>query len=138
MQSGVDSQKSRVAYLKAQKGRIDTLFEKKAIPFHEQDKASTDLILARAELREARERLQLAQLEKKRAGRILERRTISSPIDGVVINVLLYAGESVEEHPITTIAEVDPLNVEVILPENMYGLIQVGTQGEVSPLIRGG
>jgi multidrug resistance efflux pump len=89
-------------------------------------------------LREARERLQLAQLEKKRAGRILERRTITSPIDGVVINVLLYAGESVEEHPITTIAEVDPLNVEVILPENMYGLIQVGTQGEVSPLIRGG
>jgi len=138
MQSAVDSQKARVAYLKAQKGRIDALYDKKAIPFHEKDKANTDLILARAELREARENLELAQLEKARAEGILARRTITSPIDGVVVNVLLDAGESVEEHSIMTIAEVDPLNVEVILPDDMYGLISVGTQGEVSPLVRGG
>jgi RND family efflux transporter MFP subunit len=138
MQSGVDSQKARVAYLKAQKGRIDALYEKKAIPLHEKDKAKTDLILARAELREARENLELAQLEKERAEGILARRTIKSPIDGVVVNILLDAGESVEEHSIMTIADVDPLNVEVILPEDMYGLINVGTQGEVTPHIRGG
>lgn len=138
MQSGVDSQKARVAYLKAQKGRIDALFEKKAIPFHEKDKANTDLILARAELREARENLALAQLEKERAEGILARRTIKSPIDGVVVDILLDAGESVEEHSIMTIADVDPLNVEVILPEDMYGLINVGTQAEVTPRIRGG
>jgi RND family efflux transporter MFP subunit len=138
MQSGVDSQKARVAYLKGQKGRIDALFEKKAIPFHEKDKANTDLILARAELREARENLELAQLEKQRAEGILARRTIKSPIDGVVVNILLDAGESVEEHSIMTIAEVDPLNVEVILPDDMYGLINVGTQGEVTPHIRNG
>jgi len=138
MRSGVDSQKARVAYLKAQKGRIDTLFDKKAIPFHEKDKANTDLILARAELREARENLELAQLEKARAEGILARRTITSPIEGVVVNVLLDAGESVEEHSIMTIAEVDPLNVEVILPDDMYGLINLGTEAEVIPLIRGG
>ena len=138
MESGVKSQQARVAYLKAQKGRIDTLFEKKAIPFHEKDKADTDLILARAELQEARENLALARLEKDRAEGILARRTIKSLIDGVVVDVHLDAGESVEEHSIMTIAEVDPLNVEVILPEEMYGLIHVGTQGEVTPLIRGG
>ena len=138
MHSAVDSQKARVAYLKAQKGRIDALFEKKAIPLHEKDKANTDLILARAELREARENLELAQLEKQRAEGILARRTIKSPIDGVVVNILLDAGESVEEHSIMTIAEVDPLNVEVILPDDMYGLINVGTQGEVTPHIRNG
>ena len=138
MRSGVDSQKARVAYLKAQKGRIDTLFDKKAIPFHEKDKANTDLILARAELREARENLELAQLEKERAEGVLARRTITSPIEGVVVNVLLDAGESVEEHSIMTIAEVDPLNVEVILPDDVYGLINVGTEAEVTPLIRGG
>jgi RND family efflux transporter MFP subunit len=137
MQSTVESKKAQVAYLKTQKGRIDALYEKKAVPVFEKDKANTDLILARAELREARENLQLAKLEMQRAERILERRTITSPIDGVVVNVLLDAGESVEEHSIMTIAEVDPLNVEVILPEKMYGLINVGTQGEVSPLIRG-
>ncbi|NOR41524.1 MAG: HlyD family efflux transporter periplasmic adaptor subunit, partial [Gammaproteobacteria bacterium] len=119
-------------------GRIDTLFDKKAIPFHEKDKANTDLILARAELREARENLELAQLEKERAEHILARRTIISPIEGVVVNVLLDAGESVEEHSIMTIAEVDPLNVEVILPDDMYGLINVGTEAVVTPLIRRG
>jgi membrane fusion protein (multidrug efflux system) len=138
MQSAVDSQKARVAYLKAQKGRIDALYAKKAIPLHEKDKANTDLILARAELREARENLALAQLEKQRAEGILARRTIKSPIDGVVVAILLDAGESVEENSIMTIAEVDPLNVEVILPEDMYGLINVGTQGEVTPHIRNG
>lgn len=138
MQSGVDSQKARVAYLKAQKGRIDALFDKKAIPFHEKDKADTDLVLAQAELREARENLALAQLEKQRAEDILARRTIKSPIDGVVVNILLDAGESVEEHSIMTLAEVDPLNVEVILPDDMYGLINVGTLGEVTPHIRDG
>jgi RND family efflux transporter MFP subunit len=138
MESGVKSQQARVAYLKAQKGRIDTLFDKKAIPFHEKDKADTDLILARAELQEARENLALAQLEKARAEGILARRTIKSLIDGVVVDVHLDPGESVEEHSIMTIAEVDPLNVEVILPEEMYGLINVGTTGEVTPRIRGG
>ena len=91
-----------------------------------------------SELREARENLELAQREKKRAERILARRTITSPIDGVVVNVHLDEGESVEEHSIMTIAKVDPLNVEVVLPESMYGLILVGTRAEATPLIRGG
>lgn len=138
MRSKVDSKQAGIKYLKAQQARINELYDKKAIPFHEKQKADTDVILAAAELREARENLELAQLEKLRAEQILERRTIRSLIDGVVVNILLDAGESVEERPIMTIAEVDPLNVEVILPEEMYGLVTVGTRAEVEPLIRGG
>ena len=67
MRSAVDSKKAGVAYLKAQKGRIDELYAKDSIPFYEKDKANTDLILAQAELREARENLGLARLEKTRA-----------------------------------------------------------------------
>ena len=55
----------------------------------------------------------------------------------MVVNVLLDAGESVEENSIMTIAAVDPLNVEVVLPETMYGIILVGTRAEVLPRIRG-
>ncbi|WP_279246607.1 efflux RND transporter periplasmic adaptor subunit [Candidatus Litorirhabdus singularis] len=138
MRSGVDSQIARVAYLQAQKNRVDALYETRAIPFHEKDKADTDLILGKAELREAHDNLALAQLEKERAEGILARRTIKSPIDGVVVEILLDAGESVEENSIMKIADVNPLNVEVILSEDMYGLINVGTQGEVTPHIRGG
>lgn len=138
MRSKIDSGHARVTYLKAQAARIDELFGNDAIPFYEKQKAETDVILAEAELREANESFELAQLEKRRAEHILARRTIRSLIDGVVINILLDAGESVEERPIMTIAEVDPLNVEVILPQEMYGVVKVGTRAEVEPLIRGG
>lgn len=138
MKSKIDSKRAGVKYLKAQKARIDELYEKEAIPIHEKQKASTDVILASAELREARENYELAQLEKQRAEKIMERRTIRSLIDGVVVDVLVDAGESVEDRPIMIIAEVDPLNVEVILPEKMYGMVKVGTRAEVEPLIRGG
>jgi RND family efflux transporter MFP subunit len=137
MKSKVDSKWAGLKYLKAQQARIDELYEKKAVPFHEKQKAETDVILAAAELREARENHELAQLEQQRAEQILERRTVHSLIDGVVVNILLEAGESVEERPIMTIAEVNPLNVEVILPEEMYGQINVGTRAEVEPLIQG-
>ena len=137
MQSKVDSKRAGLKYLRAQQARIDELYEKKAVPFHEKQKAETDVILAAAELREARENHELAQLEQQRAEQILERRTVRSLIDGVVVNILLEAGESVEERPIMTIAEVNPLNVEVILPEEMYGQINVGTRAEVEPLIQG-
>ena len=138
MRSKVDSEQARLIYLKAQSARINDLFANDAIPFYEKQKAETDVTLAEAELREAEESFELAQLEKKRAEQILSRRTIRSLIDGVVINTLLDAGESVEERPIMTIAEVDPLNVEVILPQEMYGKIKVGTRAEVIPLIYGG
>jgi RND family efflux transporter MFP subunit len=138
MRSKIDSKRARVKYLKAQQARIDELYEKEAIPIHEKQKASTEVVLALAELREARENYELAQLEKQRAEQILERRTIRSLIDGVVVDILMDAGESVENRPIMTIAEVDPLNVEVILPEKMYGMVKVGTRAEVDPLIRGG
>lgn len=138
MKSKIDSKRAGVKYLKAQQARIDELYEKEAIPIHEKQKASTDVILASAELREARENYELAQLEKQRAEKIMERRTIRSLIDGVVVDVLVDAGESVEDRPVMIIAEVDPLNVEVILPEKMYGMVKVGTRAEVEPLIRGG
>jgi RND family efflux transporter MFP subunit len=138
MKSKIDSKRAGVKYLKAQQARIDELYEKEAIPIHEKQKASTDVILASAELREARENYELAQLEKQRAEKIMERRTIRSLIDGVVVDVLVDAGESVEDRPVMIIAEVDPLNVEVILPEKMYGMVKVGTRAEVEPLIQGG
>jgi hypothetical protein len=36
-----------------------------------------------------------------------------------------------------TIAEVDPLNVEVILPDELFGSVQVGTPAEITPLLPG-
>jgi RND family efflux transporter MFP subunit len=137
MYSTVESKQAELKYLLAQQARIDELHEKKAIPLHEKEKAATDVALIQAELKEAKDNYALAKLEKQRAEQILERRTIHSLIDGVVVDVLVDPGELVDERPIMTIADVDPLNVEVILPDDMYGLVKVGTRAEIQPHING-
>jgi len=137
MRSQIEAKQAALKYLRSQYQRIDDLYKKKAIPFHEKDKALTDVILAEAELREANENFRLAQIEKERAEEILKRRTIRSSVDGVVVQVMLQPGESVEERPILVVAQVDPLNVEIILSEKKYGSIKVGSKAEVQPLLRG-
>jgi len=63
----------------------------------------------------------------------LEMKIIRSPVDGVVVKVDLSAGEYVGEKQIMTIAQIDPLNVEVVVPVSEYGTIKKGMLAEVRP-----
>jgi multidrug efflux pump subunit AcrA (membrane-fusion protein) len=63
----------------------------------------------------------------------LEMKTIRSPVDGVVVKVDLAAGEYVGEKPIMTIVQIDPLNVEVVVPVSEYGTIKKGMYADVRP-----
>ncbi len=138
MRSDMESKKSALRYHRRQYKRVSDLYVSKAIPFHEKDKAETDVILAEMSLREAEDSLQLLQIEYQRANYLLEKRTIRSPVDGVMVRNLLQVGESVEDRPIMTLAQVDPLNVEVIISVEMFGLVAVGDKAEVTPRIREG
>jgi membrane fusion protein (multidrug efflux system) len=67
---------------------------------------------------------------------VLAQRSIYSPVDGVVVAVLLQPGEltsSNQKDPIMKLMEVDPLNVELVLPVSQYGKIKVGQKAEVLP-----
>lgn len=66
---------------------------------------------------------------------ILKLRHIFSPFDGVVVERLLSAGEHVrpDKAQILKLAQVDPLNVEMILPASMFGTIKVGMVADVLP-----
>ena len=56
------------------------------------------------------------------------------PVDGIVVERNMSPGEYAhEQSPILTIAEIDPLNVEVFVPISMYGTIAEGTPAEVRP-----
>jgi hypothetical protein len=58
----------------------------------------------------------------------------SRQIDRVVIERKLSTGEYIhEQKSIMTIAQVDPLNVELILPLDRYGGIKIGALGVVHP-----
>jgi len=94
-----------------------------------------------SKLEESRERIRsdemdqaLAMLEANRAQRALDQRRIASSIDGVVIERKLTPGEYVyEQTPIMTIAQVDPLNVELVVPAGRYGTLHPGMQADVHP-----
>ena len=62
---------------------------------------------------------------------ILQQRTIRSPVNGVVVERMLSAGEFVERDPILSIAQIHPLRVEVAVPLDRYGQIKVGMTGRV-------
>jgi multidrug efflux pump subunit AcrA (membrane-fusion protein) len=64
----------------------------------------------------------------------LKQRTLRSPIDGVVVERLLVPGEyQNEQTPILTLAQIDPLRVEVFVSTAYYGQIRAGSKAEVRP-----
>ena len=117
--------------------RADELFERNALSLDEREQLETDRELARLELKQARENKRVAELELSQAIEALKRRTIRSPISGVVVERLMSPGEVVDEQTILTVAQIDPLRVEVILPSGMYGTVAAGTEAVVSPELQG-
>ena len=76
-------------------------------------------------------RERLAELELRRATAELRRRTIRSPVDGVVVERFLSPGEFAKQDPILKLAQLDPLRVEVFAPVELLGQITVGMEGRV-------
>lgn len=116
--------------------RAEDLARQNFISNNALEEARTERSLAESDLKIARENQKMAELEVARASEVLNMRTLRSPVNGVVVDRYLKAGEfattSVKD-PILKIAEIDPLNVEVILPASIYGQVQRGDRAEVLP-----
>jgi len=113
--------------------RANGLFQKKMISKNEQDEAETTAIIAELEVLRANEASQLDQLKLFRAIEILKLRSITSPINGVVVERFKSPGEYIEEQPVLKLAQLDPLNVEVIVPLAWFGKIKPGMQAKIMP-----
>jgi len=75
----------------------------------------------------------LADLELRKSTAELARRTIKSPIPGVVTERSLSTGEFAKQDPILKIAQLDPLRVEAFAPVAILGMIKVGDEAQVIP-----
>ncbi len=64
--------------------------------------------------------------EVKHTQALIEQKKIRSPINGVVIDIMLDPGEYVGEEPILNAVQLDPLYVEVVLPAEYYGRVNNG------------
>jgi membrane fusion protein (multidrug efflux system) len=119
------------------KVRAQHLFEGKAVSLDLREEVETQARVAQAELGRAREERHLAALELEQARAALERRTIRTPIPGVIVERLMSPGEVVDEETILRVARIDPLWVETLLPASEFGQIQIGMRAAVTPEVPG-
>lgn len=133
LEASIKVKQERWAYSARQHKRIAELYKKEVLPFEKMDEAETNQKLAELELREAIENKRLAEMELNRAIAVVQRMRILSPIKGVVVERFLSPGEYVENQPVLELAQLDPLNVEVILSVGMLGSVRVGMTGDVRP-----
>ena len=98
------------------------------------DDYTTRVLQDHISIRKAEINQHLAALEAARSASALNLRSVRSSIDGVVTERKLQPGEYVyEQTPIMTIAQIDPLSIELVVPVERYGTIKVGQLVEIHP-----
>ena len=136
MQGELKSAEARVELARKKWERAEELQKKKFVSENARDEALAEYRLAEEQLRAARENRRLAELDMKRAEEVLAQRSIRSPVNGLVVEILLRPGElmsSNQKNPIMKLVEIDPLNVELVLPVRLFGKIKPAQQAEIFP-----
>ena len=129
----IDNRRVQLKYAKRNSKRIKNLYARNSVSLYEKDKAETEVALAEIELDKAAEKKKIAQLNLALVQTELARRTIRSPIDGIVVDRYSMVGESVVDRTIMKLAQVDPLQVELIAPTEYFGLIIKGMEVDIYP-----
>ena len=93
--------------------------------------------VARQKLRQVRGQQRIAADEQRIAMAQLALRTVRSPFAGVVVERYVNVGERVEERPLMRIAVIDPLRVELMVPNAQFGRFSAGDRVTVRPELPG-
>ncbi len=132
--SAVVSSRAKLQFQKRKEDRAQLLRKGDNIALSVADEAETGARVAESDLRQAEANLRLAQLDVARSAPLFNLRTIRSPIDGVVVERTLGPGEyAFDQSHLITIAQIDPLVVDVFMPLSEYGKIRPGMPAEVIP-----
>lgn len=122
LESGVQAAEFELAKLRAafedrRVGRLDLLARGNIVSAQERDEADTKRQIAHGEL--------------KRAGAELTRRSVVSPIAGVVVERNNDPGEFVKDSRIVRLAQIDPLTVEALLPASLFPKVKLGMEASI-------
>lgn len=130
----IEAQRSRRDFLRRKLERFQELQKKDAASSAAVDEVLSEFKISESTEQEAQLYRETTRLELEREMQILEQRKVKSPISGIVIERALSAGEyRSENNHILTIAQIDPLNVEVFLPMAQWGRVKPGDLGIVVP-----
>ncbi len=133
LNSDVEAQQLALDFSQRSLDRVSNLYEKKAASYSELDKVKTEHAIAAQQLRQAQDRKRQADFEYKRALADLQRRTLVSPIDGIVVDRYKEPGEHIDFDPVLKLAQLNPLKVEVYAPAALYGSIKTGMKATITP-----
>lgn len=129
----IKSTQAKMAFSARKLERATDLFKSNSIAKHEFDEAETERNLADIAYLEATENKHIDGLEWQRATAALNLRTISSPLNGVVVDRFLSPGELAGKTPILKLAQINPLRIEVFAPLSLLGKVTQGMKAEVHP-----
>jgi len=129
----VRAAESRAAYLDAVRQRSEQISEYLARDAVEEAQANARA--AADERRAAAQDQQVAKLEYVQTQRIMAEKTVRSPISGIVTERVMSPGEyrGADASHILTIAQVDPLNVEVFAPIAQLDAVKLGDRIAIYP-----
>lgn len=133
----------RIAEVKLEAARAklekrQSLLSDGIVTAEEVEESLAEVALAELELLSSQEDAELARVEHQKAAAIVTRMELRSPIDGVILERSRSVGELVtrsEEAGVFTIAQLDPLLVEVHAPVTWLGRIQIGDRAFVEPVL---
>lgn len=117
--------------------RAENLFRENFISQQALDQARTESQLANQKLTQAREQQTVSAHERGMAAAQLSQRVIRSPMDGVVAERFMSAGERADDKPLLRIARIDPLRVQLVVPTALYGQVLPDSTVSVLPDLPG-
>jgi RND family efflux transporter MFP subunit len=137
MRGKILTAESRVEFSTQKYNRRDKLSGQSYISQQDRDESLAEKRLAESEHIDALDERRLAEIEYHRLSEQLRLRTIKSPLDGVVVDRMLSAGELADNRdlrkPILRLADIGTLYVEALLPIDAYGKLSVGQNLDVNP-----
>jgi multidrug efflux pump subunit AcrA (membrane-fusion protein) len=114
-EADIKAERTRLAYRSSEAERATTLYSRQIASTKARDEAVTEKELVEHALARAELEHKMAQVDMAQAQIRLDRRSVRSPVNGVVADVTIRPGEYVyEQTPLMTIAEIDPLYVKVL------------------------
>lgn len=136
MEGQIAVAQNRLDYAVRKLARTTELAQSNFLSAQGRDDAESERRVAASELQVAKEARELATIEYRRAVNALALRSVSSPIDGVVLDRMLHPGDLAEagsgRKPVLKIAQVNPLRIDIVLPAKLFGRVKGGTKVVVS------
>ena len=130
----IKSAEAKLDFLQRKHVRTEELVAKNVATTATYEENLANARMAEQDLRIAQLNAQIAQLEVNQSRAVVEQRVLRALFDGIVTEVLLHPGEyRNDQSPVLTLAQVDPLRVEVFVPTRFYNQIRNQASAVIEP-----